>query len=104
MREEEDEPRAEDSHGKKRDYGIIAIILLVVMVAWIVLGLVAFIYSLVCFGKSGTTSQHVLGLALAFFFGPFYFIYYRLSKTYCKSLQPPNTQRQAGGAATCRKK
>jgi hypothetical protein len=52
---------------------------------WVLAGLAAFIMSLVCFGKSGSTSEHVLGLLLAMFFGPFYWIYYFVSQTYCKS-------------------
>ncbi len=52
--------------------------------AWAALGLVAFIWSLVCFKKSGTIEQKVLGLLLAIFIGPLFFIYYKYSPTYCK--------------------
>jgi hypothetical protein len=60
---------------------IIAIIIFVVL--WIGLGIAAFIMSLVCFGYSGTTAQHIIGVILAVLFGPFYWIYYAVSKTYC---------------------
>lgn len=52
--------------------------------AWAALGLAAFIWSLVCFRKTGTIEQKVLGLLLAVFIGPLYFIYYKYSPTYCK--------------------
>jgi hypothetical protein len=52
--------------------------------AWAALGLAAFIWSLVCFKKSGTIEQKVLGLLLAIFIGPLFFIYYKYSPTYCK--------------------
>jgi hypothetical protein len=38
-----------------------------------------------CFGSSGTMVEKIIGLLLALFFGPFYFIYYKFSNTYCKS-------------------
>ena len=63
-----------------------AIIVGVLIFLWIVLGLVAFIWSLVCFGRSGTTAQHVIGLLLALFLGPFYFIYFFVAPNYCKVL------------------
>lgn len=52
--------------------------------AWAALGLAAFIWSLVCFKKSGTIEQKVLGLLMAIFIGPLFFIYYKYSPTYCK--------------------
>ena len=52
--------------------------------AWTVLGLVAFVWSLFCFKKAGTTEQKVLGLLLALFIGPLFFIYYKYSPSYCK--------------------
>lgn len=52
--------------------------------AWVLIGLIAFIYSLFCFSKSGTTGQKVIGLLLSMLIGPFYFIYVYASSTYCK--------------------
>ena len=57
--------------------------LAILMGLWILVGFIAFIMSIVCFGRSGTTEQHILGLLLAILFGPFYWIYYGMSKTYC---------------------
>ncbi len=55
-----------------------------IIFAWTVLGLVAFVWSLYCFKKAGTTEQKVLGLLLALFIGPLFFIYYKYSPSYCK--------------------
>ena len=52
--------------------------------AWVLMGLIAFIYSLFCFSKSGTIGQKVIGLLLSMLIGPFYFIYVYASSTYCK--------------------
>jgi hypothetical protein len=71
-----------------------AIGLLLLIVVWGVVGFAAFITSLVCVGYSGTFGQKVIGLLLALIFGPFYFIYYGFSKTYCSS---NSTQTMYGG-------
>lgn len=54
------------------------------MFAWTVLGIVAFIWSIYCFKLSGSIEQKVLGLLLALFIGPLFFIYYKYSPSYCK--------------------
>jgi len=51
---------------------------------WAIIGFIAFIMSLVCFGKSGSTLDKILGLLLAVFFGPFYFIFYAFNGSYCR--------------------
>lgn len=51
---------------------------------WIIAGLIAFVMSILCFAYDGTTVEKILGLILAFIFGPFYWIYYFASKSYCK--------------------
>lgn len=61
------------------------IALLIFLSVWCILGIAAFVYSLMCFGSSGTMVEKIIGLLLALFFGPFYFIYYKFSNTYCKS-------------------
>jgi len=53
-------------------------------IIWALLGIIAFIYSLVCFGKSGTSLDKIVGLLLAIFFGPLYFIYLIFNKSYCR--------------------
>jgi hypothetical protein len=51
---------------------------------WVLLGLIAFILSLVCFARSGSILEKILGLLLAIFFGPFYFIFYAVNSGYCR--------------------
>jgi hypothetical protein len=67
---------------------IITIVLAVLTVAWALFGLVAFVFSLICFGYSGSVSEKVLGFLLAILIGPFYFIYYFASGSYCKTMPP----------------
>jgi hypothetical protein len=61
-------------------------VMLLVVIAWVVGGIAALVMSLVCFGFSGTMTEKVLGLALAFFLGPLYFIFYAVNKNYCRNL------------------
>lgn len=53
------------------------------VIIWITIGIIAFIVSLFCFEFSGSMSEKIIGLLLAIFFGPFYFIYFYLNKNYC---------------------
>lgn len=57
------------------------IILLIIF--WLIFSLASIIWSLVCFGKSGTVLEKVVGVVLAVFLGPFYFIYLVANKGYC---------------------
>ena len=59
-------------------------IILVLVIVWILAGIGAFVYSLYCFTKSGTTAEKILGLFLAMIAGPFYFIYVAVYKAYCR--------------------
>lgn len=52
---------------------------------WIVVGIAAFIMSIVCFGRSGSTAEHIVGLLLSIFFGPFYWIYFLAVSSYCRA-------------------
>ena len=52
--------------------------------AWVMIGLIAFLWSIYCFGKSGTIFQKFVGIIMAMFMGPLFFFYYRYSPTYCK--------------------
>jgi hypothetical protein len=53
-------------------------------ILWAIAGLLALLWSILCFGKSGSTGQKVAGILLAIFFGPFYFIYYWTVQNYCR--------------------
>ena len=63
--------------------GALTVIIIIGLIWWI-MGFIGFIWSLVCFGKSGSTAQKIVGLLMALFLGPFYFIYYFVDKTYCR--------------------
>ncbi len=52
--------------------------------AWIILGFIAFVLSLVCFSRSGSILEKILGFFLAIFFGPFYFLFYLFDTGYCR--------------------
>ena len=60
--------------------GFLSIIVLI----WMFGGLAAFIMSVVCFGKS-TKQKAIIGIVLAIFLGPFYWLYYSMSQNYCSS-------------------
>ena len=51
---------------------------------WALLGFIAFIYSIYCFGRTGDTLEKIVGLLLAIFFGPLYFVFFYFNKGYCK--------------------
>lgn len=59
------------------------ILLLIFLGIWFIISLWAVIKSLLCTGKSGTTAEKVLGVVIAFFLGPFYFLYQYANKNYC---------------------
>jgi hypothetical protein len=44
--------------------------------------------SLICFGYSGSTGEKILGVILALALGPWYFLYYFSSGSYCKKMPP----------------
>lgn len=57
-------------------------------VLWLVFGLIGFVMSLICFGYSGSTGEKILGVILALALGPWYFLYYFSSGSYCKKMPP----------------
>jgi hypothetical protein len=72
------------SEDKTNDEKVTVQILGLFMFVWIVVGLSAFAWSIYCFGKTGTMLQKLIGLVMAVFFGPLFFILYKFSPTYCK--------------------
>ncbi len=54
---------------------------------WVISGLAAFVMSLVCTTTHSTPMQKTGGILLAIFFGPFYWIYFFMSDSYCKQKQ-----------------
>ena len=61
----------------------ISFYILLFTILWIVIGFIAFITSIVCFFRTGTTLEKIIGLLLAIFFGPFYFVFFALNGNYC---------------------
>ena len=56
--------------------------------AWVLFGVAAFFFSLVCFGRSGSFGEKLFGFFLALVFGPFYFVYYFADGAYCRANAP----------------
>ena len=63
--------------------------------AWVLAGVLAFIFSITCVGFQGSFSQKALGLIIAMMFGPFYWIFYYFVPGYCKESAVANVL--AGG-------
>lgn len=55
---------------------------------WLLFGLIGFVMSLICFGYSGSTGEKILGIVIALLLGPWYFLYYFSSGSYCKAMPP----------------
>jgi hypothetical protein len=70
----------DDDRNRRFDYGRIC----VGCIVWALLGVSAFIWSIMCFDKKGTVGQKTVGLLLSFFFGPLYWVYYATKKGYCR--------------------
>lgn len=76
------EVREEAYSGMRTAYIITSIFIFL----WVAVGIAAFIMSILCFGRSGSNSQHIVGILLSIFFGPFYWIYFLAVKSYCQPL------------------
>lgn len=77
-------------------------VVLIAIGSWALTGIAALIMSIVWFGFSGSISEKIVGLALAFLLGPLYFLFYGVNKNYCRSLGANVTcivNRMIGGAA-----
>lgn len=62
-------------------YGITMILL---VLAWMVMGLVAFIWSLVCATKTPSVGKVIFGVLLSMLTGPLWFVYWYVDKDYCR--------------------
>lgn len=60
----------------------------VLALSWVLFGIAAFFFSLVCFGRSGSFGEKIFGFFLALVFGPFYFVYYFADGAYCRANAP----------------
>ena len=77
-------PSPQASKDNESNLKSVMLMSLLFTVLWILVGLAAFVMSLVCLGRSGSTAQHIIGILLAIFFGPFYWIYYFVAASYCR--------------------
>ena len=76
-------PQSQDNQQKPNGAMWMTGLIVLLTFIWVVAGIAAFIMSIICFGRSGTAVQQLIGLLLAFLFGPFYWIYYGVVKDYC---------------------
>jgi len=92
---QEEEKQEEEKHEEKgklfADGGLIVMGLVGL---WVLLGIIAFVKSILCFSSSSTLTEKIIGLILAVLFGPFYFLYFYLNPTYCKSKKSTNNNRR----------
>jgi len=66
-----------------------ASVMFIVALVWILMGVSAFIISLWCFKYSSGKDQflyNIFGFLVAITLGPFYWIYYAVNSSYCKTL------------------
>ncbi len=58
------------------------------VLVWIFLGLAALITSIICITKtSAAPADNIIGLLLALFLGPFYWIYFIAKANYCMEMK-----------------
>jgi len=62
---------------------VFSIFLFIIILVWVIAGVAAFITSIVCLGYNGSGGAKAAGILLAFFFGPFYWLYYIYNINYC---------------------
>lgn len=78
----------EESNSQESSSINYAIAISIFILTWLFVGLIAFIWSLICFGRSGSAVDHIMGFIIAVIFGPFFFIYYAANKNYCNKILP----------------
>ena len=78
--------------------GQYGILLVIVLFIFIIVAIYCLIKSLMCFGKSGSTAEKIIGLLIAFFTGPFYLLYLNFNEGYCNDEAPaPSPPQMIGG-------
>lgn len=65
--------------------GIFGLGITLLVVAWVLLGIAAFIHSILCAVKTPSILKGALGITLAILFGPLYFVYPLADKSFCKN-------------------
>jgi hypothetical protein len=78
------------------------IILIIFLIIFAIVSIYCVIKSLMCFGKSGSTAEKIIGVLIAFFTGPFYLLYLNFNTGYCEDDAPmfnspmPSAQQMGG--------
>jgi hypothetical protein len=70
------------------EWNVKTVLIFAFAILWFTFGLVGFILSLICFGYSGSTGEKIMGLVIALALGPWFFLYYFSSGSYCKRMPP----------------
>ena len=70
------------------EWNVKTVLIFTFAILWFTFGLIGFILSLVCFGYSGSTGEKIMGIVIALALGPWYFLYYFSSGSYCKRMPP----------------
>ena len=89
-------PAEKDKEEITKGGSVMFIGMMIFILVWLIASIDALVYSLMCFGYSGDTMEKVIGVVIAFFTGPFYFIYYKYSNTYCKALEGIGGRKRGG--------
>ena len=64
---------------------VLAGAIVVFILAWVITHIVAMVYSVSCATSSGHPIEKVLGVGVAWFFGPFFFLYKSITPGYCRA-------------------
>ena len=72
----------------KEGWTVKTVLIVTFLATWLLFGLIGFIMSLICFGYSGSVGEKILGIVIALALGPWYFLYYFSSGSYCKAMPP----------------
>ena len=68
---------------------------LLIVTIWSLLGVLAFWWSLICFGLEGSYQDKWIGLLVSIVMGPFYWLYYSFAPVdYCSMSSSPSQQRR----------
>ena len=87
VKNEESDEKTEEEVKQKVNKNVIfggGMFIVIFLILWCILGIIAFVRSIMCFNSSSSTSEKIIGLALAVFFGPIYFLYEYFNKDFCK--------------------
>lgn len=64
-----------------------ALLIGVIAIIWLGAGIAGYIISILCWKYTGTKKQKIIGIVIALLTGPIYWLYFFLSKNYCKNIE-----------------